>query len=654
MKNLKVELGKTYLGVVEDNKDPQKTGRLKIRVLDIYEEMSVEDIPWASPWKDLNGNGFNVPDVGKVLIVEFEHADPYKPEFVFSEHFNVNLENKLKSLNDPDYLSMKSLIFDHRTQIYVNEGEGLKIDHKYNNINIKENSINLNLKDNNRSLNLGDETANQQVILGNNFFQWFDEFVTALMTPGASTHIAGVPNPAFIQTCMKYQALKTTQFLSHHVNCVNNNQVTTIKTTAREDDPQLGDNWTSTKQENNLTTKTSENFSPVSGEKPPYDENYKAPPVEQGVPDDIDMSALVGSTASLPISGSVSTNVIAGNTGSVPTTGTPGLPGSPNLPETPTLPGTPNLPETPGTPGLPGDVSSLGLPTNTNLPDLSNQIPGGVAGQNPPQNDFLNQAGQLGTGLVNQLPGILQGSDFNFSTLLQPSLFSNLTKVPSLPAKNSTKSNPKLDRLITYLRFKNYVIYDTENVLNIVGMRNVREKVTNTFDDDLFVFYKNEKQEWQFFEYKITTVPGLIPGTEDLPINVAILRLGQYVDNLTLGLYRGESNHKCLKFETSAVQRNRNQKKYDYESPTEIGNFPLVIHRSSPTSSAEYIFNYSEGSQVFKSVTQFDQFIRLCEKQVLEGDKELFTYTLCSRSEFDTIVKVSPEIPKLNKAEKFL
>jgi hypothetical protein len=541
MKNLKkVELGKTYLGVVEDNKDPQKLGRLKIRVMDIYEEMSVEDIPWASPWKDLNGNGFNVPDVGKVLIVVFEHADPYKPEFVFSEHFNVNLENKLKSLSDTDYLSMKSLMFDHRTQIYVNEGEGLKIDHKYNNINIKENSINLNLKDNNRSLNLGDETANQQVILGNNFFLWFDEFVTALMTPFASTHILGIPNPEFIKICMKYQALKTTTFLSHHVNCVNNNFITTVKVGNRQDDPQLGDNWTSTKQENNFTSKTSENFSPVSGEKPIYDENYKAPPVEQGLSDDIDMSKLVGKTDSG---------------------------------------------ETVSEPGLTGSV---------------------------------------------------------------------VEKIPALPAKNSTKSNPKLDRLITYLQFKNYFIYDTENVLNIVGMRNVTEKVTNTFDDDLFVFYKNEKQEWEFFEYKITTVPGLIPGTEDLPINVAILRLGQYVDNLSLSLYRGESNHKCLKFETSAVQRNRNQKKYDYESPTEIGNFPLAIHRSSPTSSAEYVFNYSEGSQVFKSVTQFDQFIRLCEKQVLEGDKELFTYTLCSRIEFDDTIKLSPEIPKLNKAEKFL
>ena len=543
MKKKKVELGKTYLGVVEDNKDPQKLGRLKIRVLDIYEELPLEDLPWASPWKDLNGNEFTVPDVGKVLIVVFEHADIYKPEFIFSDHFNVNLENKLKSLSESDYLSMKSILFDHRTQIYVNESEGLKLDHKYNNINLKENSINLNLKDNSRSLNLGDETANQQVILGNNFFQWFDEFMTALMTPGSSTHIGGIPNPTFIQTCMKYQALKNTQFLSHHVNCVNNNAITTVKTTNRQDDPQLGDNWVSTKEENTLTTKTSENFTPVSGDKPVYDDTYKSPPMEQGVPDTVDTSSL----------------------------------------------------------------TSKGI-TPDGLVNPIGQIPGGT------------------------------------SSLV----------IPAKPELNSTKSNPKIEKLVRFLNYKKYTIYDRENILNIVAVRNIGEEVTNTFDDDLYVFFINEKQEWELYEYKITTVPGLVPGTEQLPEKVAIMRLGQYVEQLTLGLWRDDVNHKCLKFETSAVQRNNNIKKYDYESPTEIGNFPMAIHRSSPTSSAEYVFNYSEGTQVFKSITQFDQFIRLCEKQVTDGDKDLFTYTLCSKSDFDKNGKLPSDMIKLNKAEKFL
>jgi hypothetical protein len=518
MKKNKIDFGRTYIGKVEDNKDPQKLGRVKIRVMDVYEDLDIDDIPWASPWKDLNGNEFNVPEVGKVLIVIFEQGDEYKPEFIFADHFNINLENKIKSLSDKDYLSMKSLIFDHKTQIYVNDGEGLKIDHKYNNINIKENSINLNLKDNIRSLNLGDETANQQLILGNNFFQWFDEFITLLMTPAGSTHILGVPNPGFIQTCLKYMALRNTTFLSHHVNCVNNNLITTVKTSQREDDPQLGDNWVSTKEENNLTTKTSEIFTPVIGDKPVYDDEYKAPPAEQGVADTV---------------------------------------------------------------------------------------------------------------------------------ITEPD-------VPKKPPVNDVKSNPKLFKLIKFLTLKGYRIYEEIGVLNIVAIRNVNEVVTNTFDDDLYVFFKNENSNWEIYEYKITTVPGLVPGKETLPINVAILRLAQYIDQLYLGFWKDDTNHKCLKFEKCAIQRNTNEKKYDWNSPTEIGNFPIAIHRSSITSSAEYVFNYSEGSQVFKSITQYEQFIKLCEKQVKLSNKEVFTYTLCSRKEFDDNSKVSNEDIKLNIFEKYL
>jgi hypothetical protein len=703
----KVELGKTYLGVVEDNKDPQKLGRLRIRVMDIYEELPKEDLPWASPWKDLNGNEFNVPDIGKVLIVVFEHADVYKPEFIFSDHFNINLENKLKSLSESDYLSMKSLLFDHRTQIYVNESEGLKIDHKYNNINIKENSINLNLKDNNRSLNLGDETANQQVILGNNFFQWFDEFITALMLPGASTHIAGIPNPAFIQTCMKYQALKTTQFLSHHVNCVNNNLITTVKTTQRQDDPQLGDGWTSTKEENTLTTKTTENFTPVPGDKPTYDDTYKAPPVEQGVPDNTDTSALAGGNVpgasdvagvsnpaeNLPTgTGDPTGGNLSAPGGQLPTGTTPEgslsptgeLPGTGQLPGGTTipneLPGTGQLPSTTGLPsglpgnsqlptgtGLPTGIPNTGqLPTGTGLPGdvsgIGGQIPTGPLSGDLPKG-LPNFAQNIGSGLPAGLSGLPGGLDtsalggligggfaFGQGAKLDPNQFI----IPAKPGLNSTKSNPKLDRLVGFLNFKNYVLYQEEYVLNIVAIRNVGEEVTNTFDDDLYVFFKNDKQEWEIYEYKITTVPGLMPGTENLPNNVAIMRLGQYVDQLKLGLWRDEPNHKCLKFENAAVQRNTNNKKYDYESPTEIGNFPLAIHRSSPTSSAEYVFNYSEGTQVFKSITQFEQFIRLCERQINDGDRELFTYTLCSKTDFDKNSKLPNDIVKLNKAEKFL
>jgi hypothetical protein len=139
-------------------------------------------------------------------------------------------------------------------------------------------------------------------------------------------------------------------------------------------------------------------------------------------------------------------------------------------------------------------------------------------------------------------------------------------------------------------------------------------------------------------EYSITTVPGYKPGTENLPENVAILRLGQYVDQLKMGYHKEDENHKCLKFDKCAIHRNDDITKYNYESTTELGNFSINIHRSSDISTADYVFNYSEGSQVFKNLNQYNQFIKLCENQEKNANKLLFTYTLCSKKEFEEFI----------------
>ena len=112
-----------FIGVVEDNQDPKKLGRIKVRVHSVYDKIPTDDLPWARAWKDLDGNQFNIPDVGKIVSVVFDDGDVHIPEYIYAEHYNINLENKLKSLSDSDYKTFKGIMVDHSTQIYRSETE---------------------------------------------------------------------------------------------------------------------------------------------------------------------------------------------------------------------------------------------------------------------------------------------------------------------------------------------------------------------------------------------------------------------------------------------------------------------------------------------------------------------------------------------------
>lgn len=511
MKDRKVEQGKTYVGVVEDNLDPDKLGRLKIRVVDVFDEAKVEDLPWASPWKDLAGGQIGIPEKGKVVICVFEQGDAYKPEYISTEHWNINLENKLKGLSDTDYISMKSVIFDHKTQIYSNDSEGLKLDYKFNNVNIKNNGINLNLKDNSGLVNIGDSTANQQAILGNHFLNWFDSFVDALMNNTAFLGNAGAPvlsNPALVRILSQYKSQKDSTFLSHHVNFVDNNKVSTVKLDSREETAQSGDTWQSTKSENTLTTTSTETNKPTDGEKPPYDEKHVEPATDK--------------------------------------------------------------------PGV--------LPTEV-----------------PP------------------------------AKVVEP-----------LPDKSLPESNKKVEKLIWFLKSKNYQIYEVNSQINMVAFRSKNKvkddentNITNLFDEELCVFFKNENNIWELFEYAITTVPGYVPAKTELPDKVGILALGQYIERLKMINYLGNASYPALSFDECSLHRNDKLDRYNFDAPIETGNFAMTIHRSSDVNSSEFVFNYSEGAQVFKNLNQYEQFIKICQKQIDKGAKSTFTYTLCSKKEFE-------------------
>jgi hypothetical protein len=71
--------GKIYVGIVEDNNDPKRLGRVKVRVQSVFERIPLEHIPWAHPYTKPNGKTYELPPLGKIVNVSFENGNMYMP-----------------------------------------------------------------------------------------------------------------------------------------------------------------------------------------------------------------------------------------------------------------------------------------------------------------------------------------------------------------------------------------------------------------------------------------------------------------------------------------------------------------------------------------------------------------------------------------------
>ncbi len=289
----------TKIGIVEDNKDPERKGRCRVRINELHsKDIKTENLPWSSPWKDLNGNQFILPDVGKVVLVIIDgNNSNANPEYIASESYNINLENKLKQLSELDYVSMRTLLFDEKTQIYSNDSEGLKIDYKFNNINITKDSINLNLKDNLSNIYIGTNKKDQRVILGDSFTAWFTKFLNIISAGGFMGNLQTpvIGSPTLISHIQEYLATLDARLLSKHVFVVDNESVKLQERTPDVTIPQKGDNWKSTVIENTVTKvdEKSVDFKPIEGPSsqtitPPKAEQVTEIPKSQSIPSKIE------------------------------------------------------------------------------------------------------------------------------------------------------------------------------------------------------------------------------------------------------------------------------------------------------------------------------------------------------------------------------
>lgn len=75
----------SYLGVVEDNMDPLKIGRVRVRLHGLYDDIPTAALPWSTPNFPLGAGGvkgsFIVPEIGAVINVTFDDGDIYEPKY---------------------------------------------------------------------------------------------------------------------------------------------------------------------------------------------------------------------------------------------------------------------------------------------------------------------------------------------------------------------------------------------------------------------------------------------------------------------------------------------------------------------------------------------------------------------------------------------
>jgi hypothetical protein len=111
---------KTYLGRVVDIKDPLYQGRAKIDVFGFFDEIPVEDLPWAEQIAGMSfGSGFGggnitIPRVGAIVAVHFEENNYYKINYHYIKEFSQDLQEELKKENS--YEGTHALIYDGEAQ----------------------------------------------------------------------------------------------------------------------------------------------------------------------------------------------------------------------------------------------------------------------------------------------------------------------------------------------------------------------------------------------------------------------------------------------------------------------------------------------------------------------------------------------------------
>jgi hypothetical protein len=187
----------------------------------------------------------------------------------------------------------------------------------------------------------------------------------------------------------------------------------------------------------------------------------------------------------------------------------------------------------------------------------------------------------------------------------------------------------EIKTLLGVLKSKGYRIYSKPYELNIVGRRTDNTK-PNSFDDFIYIFYKNSDDNWEGYKAKATTDAGTYWLEKPMQSKgTALLKAGQYVDTYQIDKHRDKYYAVTQRLKPVVVIRDydRNNKLDFNNGKEESGMFGINIHKANASGTTKTIDKYSAGCQVFANADDFAKFMEMAYKQKdLYGNK--FTYTL--------------------------
>ena len=204
-----------HLGEIVDVNDPLKQGRARIRVFGFFDDLEIDDIPWAEQISGLSfssarGNGnISVPRVGAVVNVQFDGPNYYKLFYEFEketapellEEIADSYEGAQSLLYDVEsqpgalklfYTRKKGVVLslgDAKIQLDTQDGGNLRVVIEMGKDQIKMENSKVIINSNNIELGEG---ATQAVIRGDAFKQFFDTHVHA--GAGSPPVVPMIPN----------------------------------------------------------------------------------------------------------------------------------------------------------------------------------------------------------------------------------------------------------------------------------------------------------------------------------------------------------------------------------------------------------------------------------------------------------------------------